>query len=139
LMTTTMMMTIARVTASMSATTSMIRRYWICPSLLPPGWRQWSRTTGEGTHVHDKRSTIKEISSRQQWGHITANVFPPLVVINADAKRQVFEDSAGSMHVPPAVGIVRKDGVRVPAIDPQGKNFPRFGLSRNTEFEPALK
>ncbi len=30
----------------------------------------------EGTHIHDKRSTIKEISSRRQWGHITADVFP---------------------------------------------------------------
>ncbi len=29
-----------------------------------------------GTHVHNKRSTIEEISSRQQWGHITADVFP---------------------------------------------------------------
>ncbi len=28
-----------------------------------------------GTHVHDKRSTIEEILSRQQWGHITADVF----------------------------------------------------------------
>ncbi len=29
-----------------------------------------------GTHVHDKHSTIKEIPSRRQWGHITADVFP---------------------------------------------------------------
>jgi hypothetical protein len=29
-----------------------------------------------GTHVHDKRSTIEEILSRRQWGHITADVFP---------------------------------------------------------------
>jgi hypothetical protein len=29
-----------------------------------------------GTHVHDKPSTIEEISSRRQWGHITAGVFP---------------------------------------------------------------
>ncbi len=29
-----------------------------------------------GTHVHDKRSMIKEILSQRQWGHITADVFP---------------------------------------------------------------
>jgi hypothetical protein len=29
-----------------------------------------------GTHVHNKCSTIEEILSQQQWGHITADVFP---------------------------------------------------------------
>ncbi len=43
-----MMMVIARMTASMSTTTLTIRQYQICSSLLPPGWRQWSTTTGEG-------------------------------------------------------------------------------------------
>jgi hypothetical protein len=29
-----------------------------------------------GTHVHDKRSTIKEFLSRRQWGYVISDVFP---------------------------------------------------------------
>ncbi len=29
-----------------------------------------------GTHVHDKRSTVEEFSSRRQWGYVISDVFP---------------------------------------------------------------
>jgi hypothetical protein len=46
------------------------------PVVVAAGTAAVVKNNRGGTHVHDKRSTIEEILSQQQLGHITANVFP---------------------------------------------------------------